>query len=389
MRRKICVVTGTRAEYGLLFHLMRKVLQDPQFELQIVVTGMHLENEFGATYCDIENDGFVINRRIKILTSSDKPVDISKSMAVCQAEFAEVLEQLKPDLVLVLGDRYEIFAAVAAAMVACIPIAHLHGGEATEGLIDEAIRHSITKMSHYHFVAAKEYRRRVIQLGESPDRVFLVGALGVDSISKTDLMTREELEASLGFEFGHRNLLVTFHPVTLDNGSASAQMTELLNALKLVQETKIIFTLPNADVGGRELIQMIEGFVHKNANAVKFASLGQRRYFSTIAQVDGVIGNSSSGLIEVPSFKKATVNIGDRQRGRLKAGSVIDCKPITKDITAAIQYLYDPNFQISLTKVRNPYGEPGASLKILNILKQLDFSNVLKKRFYDIQNSCV
>jgi GDP/UDP-N,N'-diacetylbacillosamine 2-epimerase (hydrolysing) len=388
MRRKICVATGTRAEYGLLRWVMEGIRDDPELELQIITTGMHLSPEYGLTYRDIEADGFVLDRKIKILTSSDAPVGISRSMALGIAGFAEAFAELQPDLLVILGDRYEIFSAAAAAMVACIPIAHLHGGEATEGIIDEAIRHSITKMSHYHFVATEEYRQRVIQLGENPDRVFLVGGLGVDCIGNIELMTREALEASLEFKFSEKNLLVTFHPVTLEANSAQAQMQELLNTLDSLRETSIIFTLPNADTRGRALIHMIEAFVAKHSNSKSFPSLGQKRYLSCIAQVDGVVGNSSSGLLEVPSFKKGTVNIGDRQRGRLQAESVINCEPTQTAITAALERLYSPEFQALTANVRNPYGEPGASAKIVAALKAVDLKNILKKRFHDLPRLC-
>ena len=388
MKRKICIVTGTRAEYGLLRWIMEAVRDDPELELQLIATGMHLSPEFGLTYRDIEADGFTLDRKIEILSNSDTPVGICKSMGLGVAGFAEAFEELRPDLLLILGDRYEIFSAASAAMVACIPIAHLHGGEATEGVIDEAIRHSVTKMSHYHFVATEEYRQRVIQLGESPDRVFLVGGLGIDSISRVGLMSRAELEASLEFSFGKRNLLVTFHPVTLEANSAATQMQELLGALHHLDDTNIIFTLPNADTGGRILIRMVEEFVLTHPNSKSFPSLGQKRYLSCIAQVDGVVGNSSSGLIEVPSFKKGTINIGDRQSGRLRALSVIDCEQTETDILTAIRRLYSPEFQALISDVRNPYGEPGASEKIVAKLKQIELQNVLKKRFHDLPRPC-
>lgn len=388
MKRKICIATGTRAEYGLLRWVMEGVRNDPELELQIIATGMHLSPAFGLTYREIEEDGFTLDRKIEILSDSDTPVGISKSMGLAMAGFAQAYAELQPDLLLILGDRYEIFSAASAAMVACIPIAHLHGGEATEGLIDEAIRHSLTKMSHYHYVAADEYRQRVIQLGESPERVFLVGGLGVDGISKVSLMSRTELETSLDFKFGTHNLLVTFHPVTLESNSASEQMQALLNALHQLEDTHIIFTLPNADTGGRVLIRMIEAFVATHPNTRSYPSLGQKRYLSCIAQIDGVVGNSSSGLMEVPSFRKGTVNIGDRQNGRLRAESVIDCGSGEAEIAAALRRLYAPEFQTVLANVRNPYGEPGASAKIVDSIKQVDLKNVLKKRFHDLPGSC-
>ncbi len=382
--RKICVVTGTRAEYGLLRWVMEGIRQTPGLELQVIATGMHLSPEFGLTYREIEQDGFIIDRKVEMLLSSDTPTGLAKSMGLGLIGFGDALQQLDPDLMLVLGDRFEIFSAVAAAMVARIPVAHLHGGESTEGAFDEAIRHSITKMSHLHFVAAEEYRKRVIQLGEHPDRVFLVGGLGIDNIKKLTLLDRPALEASLGFELGRRNLLVTFHPVTLEKATSTQQMAELLAALETLEDTHLIFTMPNADTDGRVLIEMIDQFVAKHSNARAYTSLGQLRYLSCIQHVDGMVGNSSSGLIEVPSFKKGTINIGDRQRGRLRAASVIDCDPNRTSIAAALSELYSADFQKTLNHIRNPYGEGGASERVVNILKVYPYEDVLKKQFFDI-----
>jgi GDP/UDP-N,N'-diacetylbacillosamine 2-epimerase (hydrolysing) len=384
MRRKICVVTGTRADYGCLRWVMEGIKAADGLELQIIATGMHLSPEFGLTYREIEKDGFVIDRKVEMLLSSDTPTGISKSMGLGLMGFGEAFEQLKPDLVLVLGDRFEIFAAASAAMVARLPLAHLHGGETTEGAIDEAIRHSITKMSHLHFVAAEDYRRRVVQLGEAPDRVFLVGGLGIDNIQRLELLDRAALEASLDFKLGPKNLLVTFHPVTLEKSTAGAQMAELLAALEELEDTHLIFTMPNADTDGRILIDMVEQFVATHTNAHAYTSLGQLRYLSCIRQMDGVVGNSSSGLAEVPSFRKGTINIGDRQRGRLKAGSVIDCAPERQSIAAALRTLYSPEFQAELETVRNPYGEGGASEKVVRVLQEYPLDTLLKKTFYDL-----
>ena len=388
MTRKICVITGTRAEYGLLRWVMQGIKNEPELTLQIIVTGMHLSPEFGLTYRDIEQDGFQIDRKVEMLTSSDTAVGIAKSMGLGLIGFADALHELNPDLIVVLGDRFEIFSAVSAALVARIPVAHLHGGEATEGLIDEAIRHSITKMSHLHFVAAAEYRQRVIQLGEQPDRVFLVGGLGIDNINSLKLLDRAALEASLNFKLGPKNLLITFHPVTLETATATEQMSELLAALAELDNTQLIFTMPNADTDGRVMISMVEEFVAQHTNACAYKSLGQLRYLSCVSHVDGVIGNSSSGLAEVPSFKKGTINIGDRQRGRLQAASVINCDPTRQSIAAAVKQLYSINFQMSLSKIRNPYGEGGASEKILQIIKSVGVGDLLKKHFYDFCNSC-
>ncbi len=382
--RKICVITGTRADYGLLRFVMQGIADDPGLTLQVIATGMHLSPEFGLTYHEIEQDGFLIDRKVEMLTSSDTPVGIAKSMGLALIGFADALNELKPDLIVVLGDRSEIFSAVSAALVARIPVAHLHGGETTEGAFDESLRHSITKMSHLHFVATEAYRQRVIQLGEQPEHVFLVGGLGVDAIKRTKLLNRTELEASLGFKLAQKNLLVTFHPVTLETATASDQMAELLVALKELKDTQLIFTLPNSDTDGRALIKMVEEFAKKNDNAHVYTSLGQCRYLSCIMQVDGVVGNSSSGLLEVPSFNKGTINIGDRQRGRLQASSVISCSPDQKSISAALKKLYSQEFRATLSEVRNPYGDGGASEKIVNTIKNHVLANIAKKVFHDL-----
>lgn len=384
MTRKICVITGTRAEYGLLRWVMQGVKDDPELTLQIIATGAHLSPEFGLTYREIEQDGFQIDRKVDMLTSSDTSVGIAKSMGLGLICFADALNELRPDLIVVLGDRFEIFAAVAAALVARIPVAHLHGGETTEGAFDEALRHSITKMSHLHFVAAEVYRQRVIQLGEQPERVFLVGGLGIDNIKRLKLLDRAGLEASLGFNLGQKNLLITFHPVTLEMATAADQMAELLATLAELNDTQFIFTMPNADTGGRVLIRMVEQFVAQHPNAHAYASLGQLRYLSCVAHVDGVVGNSSSGLLEVPSFNKGTINIGDRQRGRLQAASVINCEPTRLSIVAALEKLYSADFQASLAQVRNLYGEGGASEKVVETIKHYAIDGIAKKTFYDL-----
>jgi len=385
--KRICVVTGTRAEYGLLRWIMEGIQQSTELELQLIVTGMHLSPEFGMTVNAIEADCFKIDRKVEMLISSDTAVGITKSMGLGMLGFADALNELKPDLMLVLGDRFEIFSAAASAMIARIPIAHLHGGETTEGAFDESIRHSITKMSHIHFVAADEYRKRVIQLGENPDRVFKVGGLGIDNIAKLELLSRDELENSLDFNFLQRNLLITFHPVTLEQGASALQMDELLAALRELTETGLIFTMPNADNESNDLVDKIKRFCIENSNASAYTSLGQLRYLSCIKNVDGVIGNSSSGLTEVPSFKKGTINIGDRQRGRLKAESVIDCEPELKSIRMAIEHLFSSEFQDKLYSVVNPYGNGGASEAIVQNLENLSLNNLLKKSFFNLEGS--
>ena len=384
MKRKICVVTGTRAEFGLLCGLMHKVQENPALELQVIVTGMHLSPEFGLTYREIEEAGFKIDAKVEMLVSADTASAISKSMGLGLIGYADAYARLSPDLIVVLGDRFEIFAAASAAMIAAIPLAHLHGGETTEGAFDEAIRHSITKMSHLHFVAAQDYRNRVIQLGEQPERVFLVGGLGIDAIERTSLMAREELEASLDFKFAPRNLLITFHPVTLEGQSSAHQMSELLSALDRLQDTNLIFTMPNADTGGRELAAMIDAFVAVHPNARAYSSLGQLRYLSCMRFVDAVVGNSSSGLAEAPSMGIGTVDIGDRQRGRLRASSVIHCEADRGQIADALAYLYSFEFQTMLSKVVNPYGAGGASKRIVEVLASHPLDQLIKKKFYDI-----
>ena len=386
--RKICVITSTRADYSLLRWLMEDIRKSTELKLQIVVTGMHLSPEFGFTANDVENDGFTFDSKVEMLLSSDTSVGVTKSMGLGLISFADVFANLEPDLVLVLGDRYEIFAAVSAAMIACIPVAHLHGGETTEGAFDEAIRHSITKMSHLHFVAADAYRQRVIQLGEDPHRVFHVGGLGVDNLAKVKLLERSELEASLDFKFGHRNLLITFHPSTLDKNAVADQMTELLSALETLKDTTLIFTIPNADTGGRTIIKMVKDFVLKHPRAKVFSSLGQLRYLSVLDQVDGIVGNSSSGLAEAPSFKKGTINIGDRQKGRLRANSIIDCDPVHESIVAALSYMYSDEFNVILKDSVNPYGTGGASERIVKVLKSYPLEGILKKIFYDLPIKC-
>lgn len=384
MTRKVCVVTGTRAEFGLLRWLMSEIHNHSNLTLQVVATGMHLSPEFGSTYREIEEAGFEIDAKVEMLISSDTSTAVTKSMGLGVIGFADVYERLAPDIVVVLGDRFEIFAATSAAMIAGIPVAHLHGGETTEGAFDEAIRHSITKMSHLHFVAADEYRQRVIQLGEHPDRVFNFGGMGIDAFKRIKLLSREELEQSLELRFGEKNLLVTFHPVTLEGGASSAaQMRELLAALDKLEDTTLIFTMPNADTGGRELSAMVREFVEAHHNAKVYTSLGQLRYLSCLAQIDGVVGNSSSGLAEAPSFNIGTVNIGDRQKGRLKATSVIDCDPDREAIQAALKTLYSFDFQASLASASNPYGNGGASGAIVKVLAEYPLENIRKKQFYN------
>lgn len=384
-RHKICVVTGTRAEYGLLRWVMQEIQHSDLLDLQLIVTGMHLSPEFGLTVQEIEADGFRIDRKVEMLLSSDTPVGITKSMGLAMIGFADALTEFDPDMLLVLGDRFETFAAASAALIARIPIAHCHGGELTEGAFDDALRHSITKMAHLHFVAADEYRQRVIQLGEHPDRVFLVGGLGVDAINRLKMLSREELEASLAFKLAPRNLLITFHPVTLEHNTSAQQMEELLAALDELEDTHLIFTMANADTDGRVLIRMVEEFCATRPYAKAFTSLGQLRYFSCIQHCDGVVGNSSSGLLEVPYFRKGTVNIGNRQKGRIRPASVVDCEPNRKAIAKALQYITEDEFYQKINASNNLHGNGSASEHITSIISQFIVHNAnhnLPKSFY-------
>tara|TARA_B110000037_G_scaffold218405_1_gene281337 strand:- start:609 stop:1772 length:1164 start_codon:yes stop_codon:yes gene_type:complete len=384
-KRKVCIVTGSRAEYGLLYWLIKEVEADKNFKLQLIATGMHLSSEFGLTYKEIEKD-FKIDKKIDMHLSSDTSAGISKSMSIAQTSFAKAYIELKPDIVVVLGDRYEIFSAVSSAMISRIPIAHLHGGEATEGSIDEAIRHCITKMSHLHFTATEEYSKRVIQLGENSKRVFNVGGAGIENIKRLKLLTKVKFEKSINFKLKKKNVLVTFHPVTLEVKTSKKHFQELLNSIDELEDTNIIFTKANSDADGKIINQMIDKYISKNSDkSIGVASLGQLNYLSALQYVDFVIGNSSSGLLEVPSFKIGTINIGDRQKGRIKADSVVDCLPNKKSIKKAIKLVYSKKFQKFLKDVKNPYGDECASKKIIKVLKSVKLENILKKTFFDIK----
>jgi len=383
-KRKICVFTGTRAEYGLLKPLMEEIKKDKDLELQIIASGMHLSPEFGQTYKEIEKDGFKIDEKVEMLLSSDTDVGVSKSIGLGIIGYTDALLRLKPDIAVVLGDRFEALAFAVASFTLKIPIAHLYGGEITEGALDEGYRHAITKLSYLHFTSTEEYKKRVVQLGESPDRVFNVGALGIDNIKKLNLLSKEEAEKRIGKNFKKRNLLITFHPVTLEYGNSVNQFEELLKALDELEDTLLIFTKANADVEGRQINKLLDKYVSENPDkSVAFTNMGQLLYLSTMKYVDAVVGNSSSGIIEAPSFKIGTINIGDRQKGRIRAKSIIDCDPRYEDIKIAIKKLYSNEFQENLKKVKNPYGEGNASKKIKEILKTFKFNDV-KKEFYDI-----
>ena len=386
MKRKICFITGTRAEYGLLRQLILSTSKDKSLISQIIVTGSHLSRDHGLTYKEIEADGLVITNKVNLKIKGDSSQEIINSMSEGLKGFSKALSILKPDLVIILGDRYEIFAAASTAMILNIPIAHIHGGETTEGAYDEAMRHSITKMSHLHFVAAPEYQKRVHQLGENSKNIFLVGGLGVDAMHSLSLLNKGDLEKSLNYKFGKKNLLITLHPETLEKKQTSKdQIIALLSALEEVKDTKFIFTLPNADTNNRKITKMIEKFhaEHPSVSMI-FPSLGQLRFLSTLKFIDGIVGNSSSGLTEAPSFKIGTINLGDRQKGRLKAKSVIDSNFEKKNILKSIKTLYTKSFQRNLSSVVNPYGNPGASKKILKTIKEISLENILKKKFYDL-----
>ena len=386
MKRKICFITGTRAEYGLLRQLILSTSKDKSLISQIIVTGSHLSRDHGLTYKEIEADGLVITNKVNLKIKGDSSQETINSMSEGLKGFSKALSILKPDLIIILGDRYEIFAAASTAMILNIPIAHIHGGETTEGAYDEAMRHSITKMSHLHFVAAPEYQKRVHQLGENSKNIFLVGGLGVDAMHSLSLLNKGDLEKSLNYKFGKRNLLITLHPETLEkNQTSKDQIIELLSALKEVKDTKFIFTLPNADTNNRKITKMIEKFHAEHPSVSKiFPSLGQLRFLSTLKFIDGIVGNSSSGLTEAPSFKIGTINLGDRQTGRLKAKSVIDSNFEKKKILKSIKTIYTKSFQRNLSSVVNPYGKPGASKKILKTIKEISLENILKKKFHDL-----
>ena len=387
-RRKICVFTGARSEYGLLYWLLKDLEADPAVELQILVAGMHLAPEFGCTVTTIEEDGFTPAAKIDSLVSGDSPGAVATSLGLATIKLSQALESLAPNILVVLGDRYEALAAAQAAMVLRIPIAHLHGGEATEGLIDEAIRHSITKMAHLHFTAAEPYRRRVIQLGEQPDRVFQVGAPGLDNFRRLNLMDRTALENTLDFSFSNTVFLVTYHPVTLSAGSSEAATLALLAALDRFPLSSIVLTMANADPGGRQINGIIDEYAARNPSRVfAAASLGQVAYLSLMKLADVVIGNSSSGLVEAPAAGTPTVNIGPRQQGRLRAVSVIDCAEDAEAIAAAITRALTPEFQASAANADSPYGNGGASARVAEVLKNHPLDNVLTKRFYDIEGA--
>jgi UDP-hydrolysing UDP-N-acetyl-D-glucosamine 2-epimerase len=383
--RRICVVTGSRAEYGLLSRVMKAIAAHPALQLQIIATGMHLSPEYGLTYRQIEADGLAIDAKVEMLLSCDTPTAIAKSVGLGVIGFADAFARLAPDVVVVLGDRFEILAAAQSAALARIPLAHIHGGETTEGAVDEGIRHAVSKLSTWHFVAAEAYRKRVVQLGEHPDRVFNVGAPGLDGLAELSLLSRVELEADLGMTLGSPLLLVTYHPATLGEVPPGEAVNQLLLALDRFPAASVVFTYPNADAGGHEIVARLKDYEARHEGKVKgFVSLGQLRYLSLLVQCDAVVGNSSSALIEAPAARTATVDIGPRQRGRLKAASVLEAAENAEDIAARIAEALSPPFQAGLPQVESLYGHGGASQRIVHKLAQL--RPVPAKAFFDIQH---
>lgn len=386
--KRIGIMTGTRAEYGLLKSLMQEINKDNDLELYLIVSGMHLSPEFGMTYKEIEEDGFQINAKVEMLLSSDSPAGISKSIGLGVIGFADEFQRADLDMLILLGDRYEALSAAISAMVMRIPIAHLHGGELTEGAIDEGIRHSITKMSYLHFTSTEQYRNRVIQLGENPERVFYVGALGVENIKKINLMTKEELEKSIHFEIDENTVVVTYHPVTLENNTVEEQFLNLLEVLDRNPKIRMIFTKANADTNGRIVNELIDKYAAQNSErACAFVSLGQKRYLSALKYCRIVIGNSSSGIIEAPSFGKPIINIGDRQKGRICADSVINCGYTQQEIQQAMETALTKEFENKASNCRNPYEKENTAANIISVIKDylLNDKIKLKKGFYDIK----
>ena len=387
MKKIISILTATRAEYGLLKPIITKLNNVEEFDVRIVATGAHLSPEFGFTYQEIEKNGFTIDEKIEILLSSDTPSSISKSMGLALISFSDYFEKLNPDLLIVLGDRYETLAVVTTAMNQRIPIAHLYGGETTEGAIDESIRHAITKLSYLHFTSTDEYRKRVIQLGENPERVYNVGAIGIENILNENLLSRDELEKELEISLLKSYAVVTFHPVTLENNSSEEQIESLLEVCKEYKSLNFIFTKANADAEGRIINQFIDRYAGANENIFAFASLGMRRYLSALKYCVVVIGNSSSGLLEAPSFGIPTVNIGDRQKGRMQASSVINCDPIQRSIRQALDLALSDEFVQKAKKTINPYGNGDTSNKVVEVIKVYMHKNKidLKKKFHDCE----
>ena len=387
MRKKVCVVTGCRSEYGLLLPLLIKIRAGRHFQLQIIATGTHLSSEFGSTYKLIERDGFKINRKVRLPLSDDSEAGITKSVGYGMIGFSNAFARLKPDLVIFLGDRFEIFSAAATAFLSKIPIAHIHGGELTEGSIDDGLRHAITKFSTFHLCSTGSYKKRIIQLGENPASVFDVGALGIDNIRNLKLLDKSQVENELNFRFGKRSVLITFYPSTAEVNSVAGQFKELLAALDIIEDLNVIFTKPAADINARVISKLIDEYVSRRpGRAAAFINLGQLMYLSVMKHVNAVVGNSSSGIIEAPSLGKPTVNIGFRQKGRVAAKSVIDCAPLSGSIVKALKKAFAPGFNNLCSNVKNPYGNGRAAEKIYKILRE-KFKGQVKtnKTFYDLR----
>lgn len=382
--KTFCVVTGTRADFGLLSTLISVIDKDPDTEYKLVCMGTHFSSEYGNTYREIEASGAKIHFRCDMLLSSTSPAAVAKSFGLAVISIGDYFTHNQFDAVVILGDRYEALAIATIALISGLPIVHLCGGEVTSGAIDDSMRHAITKMASIHCVANKTYANRIIQLGESIDTVHIVGGLGVDNISLTSLLSRQELEQQLDFRFLERNLLITYHPVTNTDGNSADEFRHLLQALSNFPDMALIFTMPNADTNSDTMWQLLTQYTNERENSMLVKSLGKQRYFSMLKVIDGVVGNSSSGISEVPSFKKPTINIGERQNGRIFASSVICCEPEYTQIVKSIEMMYSTGFQEKLASVHNPYGEPGAANKILNILKSTDFTKIKKCKFNDL-----
>lgn len=381
---KICVATGTRAEYGLLKPLMAAIKNEPNWQLQILATGAHLSPEFGLTFQEILKDGFIIDKKVEMLLSSDNSKSIVKSMGLGMIGFADALQDLNPDLLIILGDRYEMLSLASSALIFNIPIAHIHGGEITEGAYDDAIRHSITKMSHLHFASTDDYKNRILQLGENPNFVYNVGAIGLDSVKNLPLLCKEKLQQELGIQFKKYNYQVTFHPTTLDKDSPENQFQILLSAIDKQEESFFIFTKANADTGGRIINKMIDDYVNKNPEKAKaFVSLGNLKFLSLVKECDAIIGNSSSGILEVPSLHSATINIGDRQKGRIQAESIINTKVDEKEILHAFETSKSEAFRNIVEEGKNPYGYGNTTEKIMEVLRKINLEDFKTKPFYD------
>ncbi len=384
---KICVATGTRAEYGLLRPLMNAIKNEPNWQLQILVTGAHLSPEFGLTYHEIEKDGFSIDKKVEMLLSADTASSIVKSMGLGMLGFSDAFQDLSPNLLIILGDRYEMLALASSALIFTIPVVHIHGGELTEGAYDDAIRHSITKMSNLHFASTEQYKNRIIQLGEDPRFVHNVGAIGLDSVKQLPLLSKDKLEKELEFKFKKYNYQVTFHPTTLDKESPEKQFQILLNAVEKQEDSFFIFTKANADSGGRIINKMIDEYVSRNPEKAKaFTSLGNLRFLSLVKYCDAIVGNSSSGIIEVPSLKTATINIGDRQKGRVQAESIINTTVSEVEILQAFKKTKSVKFKEIVEHSVNPYGDGETTKKIMEVLRKVNLQDFRTKKFYDLNS---